>query len=224
MVIGDRAPHRLEHFGPMKRILQRLGSWVVRQLSGTRVPDAASGFRAFSRRAALKMNVFTDFTYTLETIIQAGKKHIPIAHVPITVNPERRPSRLFASLATYVRRSGSTLVRMYALYEPLKVFFRIGAVMFLAGALIGLRFLVEYLTGEGTQRVQSLILAAVLLIIGFQTILMGIVADLIGANRTLLEDTLIRVRELELRVGETPEVSRLERPERPAAVAGRESQ
>jgi hypothetical protein len=113
---------------------------------------------------------------------------------------------------------------MYALYEPLKVFFRLGAVTFLAGALIGLRFLVEYLTGEGTQRVQSLILAAVLLIIGFQTILMGIVADLIGANRVLLEDTLTRVRELELRVGEPPEVSRLERPERPAAVAGRESQ
>ncbi len=224
MVIGDRQPHRLQHFGPMKRLLQRLGSWVVRQLSGTRVPDAASGFRAFSRRAALKMNVFTDFTYTLETIIQAGKKHIPIAHVPITVNPERRPSRLFASLTTYVRRSGATLVRMYALYEPLKVFFRIGAVTFLAGALIGLRFLVEYLTGEGTQRLQSLILAAVLLIIGFQTILMGIVADLIGANRTLLEDTLFRVRELELRVGEAPDVSRLERPERPAAVAGRESQ
>jgi hypothetical protein len=224
MVIGDRAPHRLQHFGPIKRVLQRLGSWVVRQLSGTRVPDAASGFRAFSRRAALKLNVFTDFTYTLETIIQAGKKHIPIAHVPITVNPERRPSRLFASLATYVRRSGSTLIRMYALYEPLKVFFRLGALAFLAGALIGLRFLVEYLTGEGTQRVQSLILAAVLLIIGFQTILMGIVADLIGANRTLLEDTLIRVRELELRLGEPPEVSRLERPERPMAAAGREPQ
>jgi len=224
MVIGDRAPHRLQHFGLVKRILQRLGSWMVRQLSGTRVPDAASGFRAFSRRAALKLNVFTDFTYTLETIIQAGKKNIPIAHVPITVNPSRRPSRLFASATTYVRKSGTTLVRIYALYEPLKVFFRLGAVTFLAGTFIGGRFLIEYLSGEGTQRVQSLILAAVLLIIGFQTILMGIVADLIGANRTLLEDTLIRVRELELRGGEAPEVSRLERPERPAAVAGRESQ
>jgi len=224
MVIGDREVHAVEHFSPSKRVLQQLGSWVVRKVSATDVPDATSGFRALSREAALRMNVVTEFTYTLETIIQAGKKHIPIAHVPITVNPERRPSRLFASLATYVRRSGSTLVRMYALYEPLKVFFRLGAVLFLAGALIGLRFLIEYLSGEGTQRVQSLILAAVLLIIGFQTILMGIVADLIGANRTLLEDTLIRVRELELRGGEAPEVSRLERPERPAAVAGRESQ
>ena len=224
MVIGDRAPHRLQHFGLIKRALQRLGSWMVRQLSGTRVPDAASGFRAFSRRAALKLNVFTDFTYTLETIIQAGKKHIPIAHVPITVNPERRPSRLFAGLTTYVRKSGTTLIRIYALYEPLKVFFRLGAVLFLAGTILGGRFLFEYLTGEGTQRVQSLILAAVLLIIGFQTILMGIVADLIGANRTLLEDTLIRVRELELRVGEPPDVSRLERAPRPAAAAGREPQ
>ena len=224
MVIGDRAPHRLQHFGLAKRVLQRLGSWMVRQLSGTRVPDAASGFRAFSRRAALKLNVFTDFTYTLETIIQAGKKHIPIAHVPITVNPQVRPSRLFASLTTYVRKSGTTLIRMYALYEPLKVFFRLGAVLFLAGMVLGGRFLIEYLTGEGTQRVQSLILAAVLLIIGFQTILMGIVADLIGANRTLLEDTLIRVRELELRVGEPPDVSRLERAPRPAAAAGREPQ
>jgi glycosyltransferase involved in cell wall biosynthesis len=224
MVIGDRAPHRLQHFGLVKRALQRLGSWMVRQLSGTRVPDAASGFRAFSRRAALKLNVFTDFTYTLETIIQAGKKHIPIAHVPITVNPQRRPSRLFAGLTTYVRKSVTTLIRIYALYEPLKVFFRLGAVLFLAGTVLGGRFLLEYLTGEGTQRVQSLILAAVLLIIGFQTILMGIVADLIGANRTLLEDTLIRVRELELRIGEPPEVSRLERAPRSAAAAGREPQ
>src|SRR4030095_5015220 len=109
MVIGDRAPHRLQHFGFLKRALQQLGSWMVRQLSGTRVPDAASGFRAFSRRAALKLNVFTDFTYTLETIIQAGKKHIPMAHVPIATNPEVRPSRLFASIATYVRRSSATL-------------------------------------------------------------------------------------------------------------------
>jgi glycosyltransferase involved in cell wall biosynthesis len=209
MVIGDRAPHRLAHFGPTKRVLQRVGSWAVRQLSGTSVPDAASGFRAFSRRAALRLNVFTRFTYTLETIIQAGKKHIPIAHVPIGINPDRRPSRLFSSIPTYLRRSGATLIRIYALYEPLRVFWGIGAVSFGVGSLIGFRFLIDYLAGEGAGHIQSLILAAVLLIIGFQMLLSGLVADLIGANRTLLEDTLFRVRELELRLGEGPDVVRL---------------
>jgi hypothetical protein len=222
MVIGDRAPHQVAHFGTTKRLLQRLGSWVVRQLSGTTVPDAASGFRAFSRRAALRLNVFTKFTYTLETIIQAGKKHIPIAHVRIGTNAERRPSRLFGSLWTYLKHSIATLVRIYALYEPLKVFWSVGLVFLVTGMVLGLRFLADYLAGEGAGHIQSLILAAVLLIIGYQTVLIGLVADLIGGNRSLLEDTLFRVRELELRVGEAPEVSRLERPERPAAAGGRE--
>jgi glycosyltransferase involved in cell wall biosynthesis len=212
MVIGDRAPHRVAHFGPMKRVLQRAGSWVVRQLSGTTVPDAASGFRAFSRRAALRLNVFTEFTYTLETIIQAGKKHIPIAHVPITTNPERRPSRLFAHLSVYLRRSMTTLVRIYALYEPLKVFWTLGGAGIAVGSVIGIRFLADYLRGEGAGHVQSLILAAVLLIVGFQTILIGLVADLIGASRRLQEDTLFRVRELELKMGDGPEVERLVEP------------
>jgi glycosyltransferase involved in cell wall biosynthesis len=210
MVIGDRAPHRLAHFGPMKRLLQLIGSWVVRQLSGTTVPDAASGFRAFTRRAALKLNVFTRFTYTLETIIQAGKKHIPVAHVPIGINPDRRPSRLFASIPAYLRRSIATLIRIYALYEPLRVFWGIGGLSFGAGTLIGLRFLTYYLSGEGgAGHIQSLILAAVLMIVGFQLLLSGLVADLIGANRTLLEDTLFRVRELELQMGGRPDVVRL---------------
>jgi glycosyltransferase involved in cell wall biosynthesis len=209
MVIGDRAPHQIAHFGPAKRILQRVGSWVVRQLSGTTVPDAASGFRAFSRRAALRLNVFTKFTYTLETIIQAGKKHIPISHVRIGTNAERRPSRLFGSLWTYLKHSGATLVRIYALYEPLKVFWRLGLVFVGAGLLLGLRFLVDYLAGEGAGHVQSLILAAMLVIVGYQTALIGLVADLIGGNRTLLEDTLFRVREMELRFTDAPEVIRL---------------
>jgi glycosyltransferase involved in cell wall biosynthesis len=210
MVIGDRTPHRLAHFGPTKRLLQRIGSWVVRQLSGTSVPDAASGFRAFSRRAALRLNVFTRFTYTLETIIQAGKKHIPMAHVAVATNPEVRPSRLFASITTYLRRSSATLVRMYALYEPLRVFWGLGTICVAIGIMIGFRFLLEYLAGEGAGHIQSLILAAVLLIIGVQTILIGLVADLIGANRTLLEDTLFRVRVLELRLGDGPDVVRLD--------------
>ncbi len=210
MVIGDRAPHRLRHFGPGKRLLQRVGSWVVRQVSGTRVPDAASGFRAFSRRAALRLNVFSEFTYTLETIIQAGKKHIAIAHVPVQTNPEQRPSRLFGHVSLYVRRSIATLVRIYALYEPLRVFWRIGALCIAAGGVIGARFLYYYLARGGAGHVQSLILAAVLLIVGFQTMLIGLVADLIGSSRSLQEDTLVRVREIELRLGDGPEVERLE--------------
>ena len=209
MVIGDRSPHRLRHFGPTKRLLQGVGSWAVRQLSGTTVPDAASGFRALSRRAALRLNVFTKFTYTLETIIQAGKKHITIAHVPIATNPDTRPSRLFGRTSTYLKHSLATLVRMYALYEPLKVFWGLGLGCVVGGLGIGLRFLVSYLAGQGAGHIQSLILAAVLLIIGFQTMLIGLVADLIGNNRSLLEDALCRVREIELRGGDGPEVIRL---------------
>ena len=200
MVIGDRAPHESQHFTPWKRLLQWLGSWAVRQLSGTTIPDATSGFRAFSRRAALRLNVFTRFTYTLETIIQAGKKHIPIGHVRISTNPERRPSRLFSSIGTYLRRSLATMIRIYALYEPLRVFWGLGGICLLGGAVIGLRFSIYYLADGGAGHVQSLILAAVLLIVGFQTLLIGLVADLIGSSRALVEDTLVRVRELELRV------------------------
>jgi len=224
MVVGDRAPHRQPHFRPAKRVLQAAGSWVVRQLSGTTTPDATSGFRAFSRRAALRLNVFTKFTYTLETVIQAGKKHIPIAHVPITTNPDRRPSRLFASLWVYVKHSLATLVRIYALYEPLKVFLGLGGILVAAGGAIGVRFLVFYFLGHGAGHVQSLILAAVLFIIGFQTISLGLVADLIGNNRWLLEDTLFRVRELELRLGDGPDVVRLGGDEVPQRLEVRRSQ
>jgi hypothetical protein len=212
MVIGDRAPHRSAHSGWLKRRLQRVGSWAVRQLSGTQVPDAASGFRAFSRRAALKLNVLTRFTYTLETIIQAGKKNIPLAHVPIRTNPETRPSRLFGSIATYLRHSASTMVRIYAMYEPLRVFGGLGALAIGVGAVIGVRFLLDYLSDGGAGHIQSLILASVLLIVGFQTVLIGLVADLIAGSRALVEDTLFRVREIELRLGEGPEVERLAGP------------
>ena len=212
MVIGDRAPHRNREFGLGKRILQRVGSWAVRQLSGTDVPDAASGFRAFSRRAALKLNVLTKFTYTIETIVQAGKKHIAIAHVPIATNPSTRPSRLFKSVRTYMRHSAATLVRIYALYEPLKVFSRIGGTLLFVGVLIGLRFLAYWALGDGRGHLQSLILAAVLIIAGFQTLLIGLVADLIGSSRALIEDTLFRVREIELHLGEGSDVIRLAAP------------
>ncbi|MFN8543082.1 MAG: glycosyltransferase family 2 protein [Candidatus Binatia bacterium] len=221
MVIGDRAPARLKHFSPPKRLLQWLGSWVVRQLSGTSVPDATSGFRAFSRRAALRLNVLTKFTYTHETIIQAGKKHIALAHVPIATNPDTRPSRLFGSITAYIRRSVPTLFRIYALYEPFKVFWTLGAALIVLGGVIGLRFLVHYLTGGGSGHIQSLILSAVLLIIGFQMAMFGMVADLIGSTRSLLEDTLFRVREIELAIGGDPEVVRIAGDPDPTPIAAR---
>ena len=208
MVIGDRNPATLHHFSLSKRVLQRLGSWVVRQLSGTRTQDATSGFRAFSRNAALKMNVLSDFTYTLETIIQAGKKQIAIAHVPVRANPTPRPSRLFAGESHYVRRSASTLVRIYALYEPFKIFSLLGGAMVAVGVAIGVRFLYSYLTESGAGHIQSLIFGAVLLIIGFITTLIGLLADLIGRNRQLSEEVLLRVRRLELTFGSSEESGR----------------
>jgi glycosyltransferase involved in cell wall biosynthesis len=198
IVVGDRQPGRLAHFSPAKRILQVAGSWVVRQLSGTRIPDATSGFRAFSREAALRMNVVSDFTYTLETIIQAGKKQLLVTHVPIDVNAETRPSRLFPGIPSYVLKSGATLVRIYALYEPLRVFTMIGLVLLTGGMAIGARFVFYYFTEGGEGHIQSLILSAVLTLAGFQTIMVGLLADLIGSSRRILEDTLLRVRRLEL--------------------------
>jgi len=208
MVIGDRDPARLAHFSVGKRVLQRLGSWIVRQLSGTKVPDATSGFRAISRAAALKINVLSDFTYTLETIIQAGKKQIAIGHVPVRANATDRPSRLFSGASHYIRRSASTLVRIYALYEPFKVFSLLGGTLIGAALLIGLRFLYYYLSKGGAGHIQSLILAAALLIIGFLTILIGMLADLIGRNRQLAEEILLRVRRMELSGGRGGEAER----------------
>lgn len=198
MVVGNRNPHRLRHFSLLKRGLQYLGSWFVRTLSGTSVPDTTSGFRAFSREAALRMNVVSDFTYTLETIIQAGKKQLLVTHVDVEARPTSRPSRLFPGVRTYLTRSLSTIVRIYALYNPLRIFSIIGALLLTGGSLIGLRFLYYYLTRGGAGQIQSLILAAVLLIVGFQAILFGMIADLIGANRRILEDALLRIRRLEL--------------------------
>lgn len=198
VVVGDRRPGSLVHFSPLKRLLQVIGSWVVRQLSGTRIPDATSGFRAFSREAALRMNVVSDFTYTLETIIQAGKKQLLVTHVPIDVNPEQRPSRLFPGIPSYILRSTATLVRIYALYEPLRVFTIIGLLLLSAGTVIGSRFVYFYFTEGGEGHIQSLILTAVLILAGVQTVLIGLLADLIGSSRRILEDTLLRLRRLEL--------------------------
>lgn len=200
LVIGDRNIGELRHMSWQKRQLQRLGSWVVRQVSNTTVPDTTSGFRAYTREAALRMTIVSEFSYTLESIIQAGKKRMAIAHVPVATNPRTRPSRLFDSIFSYIKSSAATIVRIYAMYEPLKVFSYIGLTLFTAGALLAFRFLYEYFTDStfGGRMVQSLIFSAVFMIIGFQVLLMGLLADVISANRKLLEDLLYRVRTLEL--------------------------
>ncbi|MBI4517284.1 MAG: glycosyltransferase family 2 protein [Deltaproteobacteria bacterium] len=198
MVVGDRNPSALRRFSRSKRWLQYYGSFAVRTLSGTSIPDATSGFRALSRNAALRLNVFSDFTYTLETIIQAGKKRLPVTHVPVSTNEPRRPSQLFASSWSYVKRSAGTMLRIYALYEPLKVFSYVGGLMILFGTALGMRFLYYFFTAGGAGHLQSLMLTVLLIIVGFQIVLIGLVADLIGGNRYLIEDLLFRIRRMEL--------------------------
>jgi glycosyltransferase involved in cell wall biosynthesis len=200
VVIGDRNTNGIRHFSWSKKRLQKLGSWMVRQVSDTEVPDATSGFRAWSRDAALQMNVVSQFTYTLETIIQCGKKDLAITHVPIETNSKLRESRLFGSNWSYIKKSMSTMARIYAMYEPLKTFAYIGALIFGTGFIIGLRFLYHYLIGNGGGHIQSLILAAVLLIVGFQVVIIGLLADVIGSNRQLIERVLYRVRKIQLKL------------------------
>ncbi len=212
VVIGDRNIRELRHMSLTKRLLQRLGSWVVRQVSSTEVPDTTSGFRAYTREAALRMTIVSEFSYTLESIIQAGKKRMAIAHVPVETNPHTRPSRLFHSIRAYLKQSAATIVRIYAMYEPLKVFTYIGGVVFLAGLAISVRFLYFYFFTtpvEAAGKIQSLILSAVLMIVGFQVVLIGLLADVISGARKLIEDLLYRVRRMEL--------------ERPSTLDGRSS-
>jgi len=198
MVVGDRQVERIEHFSFFKKRLQEIGSWVVRHISDTEVCDTTSGFRAFSREAALRLNVISGFTYTLETIIQAGKSNIAITDVPIKTNGKMRESRLFSSIPKYVKRSVATIFRIYTMYEPLKTFSLIGGTVFSVGLLVSLRFLYYYFVEGGGGHIQSLILAAVLLLIGFQIVMIGFLADLIRGNRRLIEDTQYRVKKLEV--------------------------
>ncbi len=206
VVVGDRNTNGVEHFSWFKKRLQRWGSWAVRQVSDTTVPDATSGFRAFSREAALHMNVVSKFTYTLETIIQSGKKNLAITHVPIRTNGKLRESRLFKGNWSYIKRSVATIARIYTMYEPLKMFSYIGGFIFVLGILIGFRFLYYYIATGGAGHIQSLILAAVLLIVGFQIFVMGLLADLISSNRQLIESVLYRVRKIELQSKDSHEV------------------
>ena len=195
--IGERPIDQTEHFSPLKKKLQHLGSWVVRKASKTDIPDAPSGFRAYSRDAAIRMNVINEYTYTLETIVQAGRSRMAITSVPIRTNGELRPSRLFKSMFGYVKKSILTIIRAFMMYKPLQYFTIIGSIFGLAGMLIGLRFLIFVFQGTSAGHVQSLILASMLIIIGVQSLVVGMQADLISANRKLLEDIQYHVRNLD---------------------------
>ncbi len=197
LVIGDRGVATVAGFSPLKRRLQRLGSWVVHRASGLPVPDATSGFRALSRETAQRLMVLSEYSYTLETLIHAGARRLAVAYVPIATNAAVRPSRLMRSLPDYLVHSAITIVRAYTNYRPLRAFVGVGALVVLAGLAVGLRFVYFYVRGDGAGHVQSVILAAVLLVIGFQVGLIGLVADLIGFNRKILEELLYRVRRLE---------------------------
>ena len=197
IVIGERPIDDTEHFSPLKKKLQHIGSWTVRVASKTDVPDAPSGFRAYSRQAALKMNVVNEYTYTLETIVQAGRNKMAITSVPIRTNPELRKSRLFNSMFGYIKKSMLTIIRAFMMYKPLRFFTIIGSVIFLIGLILGIRFLVFVFMGESGGHIQSLVLASTLLLLGFQTFISGLQADLIASNRKLLEDIQERVRRLD---------------------------
>ena len=197
IVIGERPIDETEHFSPMKMRLQHIGSWTVRVASKTDVPDAPSGFRAYSREAALRMNVVNEYTYTLETIVQAGRNKMAITSVPIRTNPELRSSRLFHSMFGYIKKSMLTIIRAFMMYKPLRFFTMIGGIIFAIGLIIGIRFLVYFFMGQSSGHIQSLILASTLLMLGFQTFISGLLADLIASNRKLLEDTQERVRRLD---------------------------
>ncbi len=204
MVVGDREVMTIEHFSPLKKVLQRLGSWVVRRASGTTVPDTTSGFRAYNREAALQMNIVSNFTYTLESIIQAGKMLVAVDHTPIRTNPTTRESRLFKSMGSYVRNNALSIFRIYSRYEPLRVFAGLAIVPFFISMILFIRFLVFYAQGSGDGHQQSLLLGAILFISAMLLVALGILGDLLAANRTMIQRTLERVRRIELQTGVGP--------------------
>ena len=205
MVVGDREVMNIEHFSPLKKSLQRVGSWVVRQASQTTVPDTTSGFRAYNREAAIQMVVVSKFTYTLETIIQAGKMLVAVDHVPIRTNPQTRDSRLFPSMWSYVRRNTVSIFRIYAQYEPLRVFMTLAGFVALVAVVIWGRFAYFYIVdGSGAGHVQSLILGAVLFNAAVVLAALGVIGDLLAAQRTLSQRTFERVRRIELALGVRP--------------------
>jgi glycosyltransferase involved in cell wall biosynthesis len=204
MVVGDREVTGIEHFSPLKKALQRLGSWVVRQASSTSVPDTTSGFRAYNREAAIQLLVVSKFTYTLETIIQAGKQLVAIDHVPVRTNPKTRESRLFPSMGAYVRRNAVSIFRIYAQYEPLRVFWSLSVLMGVVALAVWVRFVVSYVDGGGKGHVQSLILGAVLFIAAVVLWALGVIGDLLAAQRVMTQKTFERVRRIELELNVAP--------------------
>jgi glycosyltransferase involved in cell wall biosynthesis len=197
-VIGSRPISMTEHFSPAKKFLQKLGSWVVRKASKTDIPDAPSGFRAISRECAMQLNVYNDYTYTLETIIQAGQKNMAITSVPIRTNEDLRPSRLLSSIPNYIKKSVVTIMRISVVYSPFRFFMTIAVVLFGLGFLIGLRFIYYYFTEDYSGHMQSVVLSGVLLGMGFQTGLIAFVADLLSVNRKLIEDVQYHQRTIEI--------------------------
>jgi glycosyltransferase involved in cell wall biosynthesis len=204
MVVGDRETDNIEHFSPLKKRLQSLGSWVVRQASDTDVPDTTSGFRAYNREAALQMSVVSKYTYTLETIIQAGKLLVATAHVPIGTNPKTRESRLFPSMGSYVRRNAVAISRIYTQYEPLKVFLRMAMVLALLAMIPWARFLVAYIQDDGAGHVQSLIFGAVLFNAAVVVAVLGVIGDLLYAQRIMSQRIFEKVRRIELQLDIPP--------------------
>lgn len=196
IVIGARPIDRTEHFSALKKKLQHFGSWVVRKASNSDIPDAPSGFRAYSRDAAMRLNVTNEYTYTLETIVQAGREKIAMSSVPIRTNAELRPSRLFSSMFGYVKKSMVTIIRAFIMYKPLKFFASVGTSSLVCGILIGVRYLVFLAMGNASGHVQSLILACILILMGFMAIMIGLQADIIAANRKILEDIQYRLKVL----------------------------
>jgi glycosyltransferase involved in cell wall biosynthesis len=204
MVIGDRETDQIEHFSPLKKRLQRLGSAVVRRASGTDVPDTTSGFRAYNREAALQMQVVSKFTYTLESIIQAGKMVVAVDHVPVRTNEKTRESRLFPSMWAYVRRNTVSIFRIYTLYEPLRVFLFAAALTALVGAIFWVRFLILFIGGNGHGHVQSVIVGSTLFVIAVQFVALGVIGDILAGMRVLQQRVLERVRRVELHLGVEP--------------------
>jgi glycosyltransferase involved in cell wall biosynthesis len=204
LMIGDRRVEAIEHFSPVKKRLQKLGSAVVRRASQTHIPDATSGFRAYNREAALQVQIVSQFTYTLESIIQAGRMLATVGHVPVRTNPQTRPSRLFSSTWTYVRRNVVAIFRIYTMYEPLRVFFVAAGVAALIGLVVWIRFIVYFATGSGHGHVQSVIFGSTMIIVAVQLAALGVLADVLASVRALLQRTLERVRRLELQLGVPP--------------------
>lgn len=200
VVVGDRNTGKVAHFSRVKKLLQKVGSAVVKALSGVQVPDAVSGFRAYSRESLLQLNIVSPFSYTIEALIQAGKKHMAVASVPVETNEKTRESRLFSSIPKFIERQLSTIIRMYVMYQPLRVFFFIGVTLSIIGIIPIIRFLYFYFSGDGSGHIQSLILGGTFTILGFISFLMALLADLMNFNRHLIEQTLEKVRRIELEI------------------------